>query len=109
MRRSTSLDLDRAFEIYQERFADMDDAVFIFVGNVDPETIKPLAQTYLGNLPISDREESWQDVMPDLPEGIVDEAVFKGEGDRSIVQIVFTGPYEPSRKTRHAGCAGNRA
>lgn len=91
-----ALDLDRAFEIYQERFADMDDAVFIFVGNVDAETIKPLAQTYLGNLAGSDREESWQDVMPDLPEGIVEEAVYKGEGDRSVVQIVFSEPYEPS-------------
>ncbi len=90
-----SLDLARGLEIYQERFSDMDDAVFIFVGNVDPEMIKPLAQTYLGNLPTSEREESWQDVAPDLPEGIVDEAVFKGEGDRSIVRLIFTGPYEP--------------
>jgi zinc protease len=89
-----ALDLDRAFEIYKERFADMDDAVFIFVGNVAPETIKPLAQTYLGNLPASEREESWQNVSPDLPPGVIHEEVFKGEGDRSIVQIVFNGPYK---------------
>ena len=91
-----SLDLARGLEIYQERFADMDDSVFIFVGNADPDLIKPLAQTYLGNLPSSEREETWQDVAPDPPEGIVDESVFKGEGDRSIVRLVFTGPYEPN-------------
>jgi len=91
-----SLDLARGLEIYRDRFADMDDAVFIFVGNADPELIKPLAQTYLGNLPTSEREESWQDVAPDLPDGVIDESVFKGEGDRSIVRLIFTGPYEPS-------------
>ncbi|MEZ4609569.1 MAG: hypothetical protein R2838_04815 [Caldilineaceae bacterium] len=35
-----TLDLDRAMEIYKDRFGDASDFTFVFVGNVDVETIK---------------------------------------------------------------------
>ncbi|NJN81392.1 MAG: insulinase family protein [Caldilineaceae bacterium] len=66
------------------------------MGSFDLEEVKALSQSYLGNLPATDREESWQDVSPELPTGIVEADVFKGEGDQSIIQIYFTSPYEPS-------------
>ena len=91
-----SLDLERSFEIYRDRFADMGDFTFIFVGNFDEDELKEYARTYLGTLPATDREESWQDVAPDYAEGVIEENVYMGEGDQSIVQIVFTGPLEAS-------------
>lgn len=94
-----ALDLERGFEIYRDRFADAGDFTFIFVGNFDEEEIKSYAQTYLGTLPTSERSETWQDVAPDLPQDIVQADVYKGEGERSIVQLVFTGPYEISRES----------
>ena len=51
------VDMARAFEIYRDRFADMDDFVFIFVGAFVTDTLTALAQTYLGTLPATDREE----------------------------------------------------
>lgn len=88
-------DLERAFEIYQDRFADASDFTFIFVGDFDVDVITDYAQTYLGNLPTLDREESWQDTQPDPPSGVVEEAVYAGQEAQSIVQLLFTGPFEP--------------
>ena len=92
-----SLDLARGLEIYQDRFGDAGDFSFAFVGSFDDDELKTLAQTYLGNLPTSGREENWQDVAPDFPTDVVVRDVYKGEGERSVVQLVFTGPVEPSR------------
>jgi zinc protease len=94
-----ALDLERAFEIYQERFADASDFTFIFVGDFNVDVITDYAQTYLGNLPTLAREESWQDVQPDRPDGVVEEAVYAGQEQQSIVQLLFTGPFEPDYAT----------
>lgn len=93
-----TLDLERGVEIYRDRFADASDFTFTFTGNFDMDEIKALAQTYLGTLPIIERTETWQDVAPDLPEGVIRSDVFKGEGERSVVQLVFSGPLEPTRE-----------
>ncbi|RMF10469.1 MAG: insulinase family protein, partial [Candidatus Neomarinimicrobiota bacterium] len=37
-----SLDLDQAFQIYRDRFADFDDFTFVFVGSFDPDTLRTL-------------------------------------------------------------------
>lgn len=91
-----TLDLERGFEIYQDRFADMGDFGFSFTGNFDLDELTQLAQIYLGNLPTTDREESWQDVLDGPPEEAVETTVYKGEGEQSIVYLVFPAPYEPS-------------
>lgn len=96
-----AVDMERALQIYQERFADMDDFVFIFVGAFEVDTLTALAQTYLGTLPATDREETWQDVNVQNPEGTVIKTVYKGEEPQSRVNITFTGPSEDSREARH--------
>ena len=96
-----AVDMQRALEIYRERFADMDDFFFIFVGAFDVDTLTSLAQTYLGTLPATDREESWQDVSASTPEGTVIKTVYKGQEPQSRVNITFNGPYKDSREARH--------
>ncbi len=96
-----SIDMARALEIYRERFADMDDFVFIFVGAFDVDTLTALARTYLGTLPAMDREESWRDVSAPTPEGSVTKTVYKGQEPQSRVNITFNGPYSDSREARH--------
>jgi zinc protease len=90
------LDLERGFEIYRDRFADLGDATFTFVGNFDPEQVTELAQRYLGNLPTTGRREKWKDVSPDLPKGVIERDVNKGIADRSISVLIFTGPFDPT-------------
>lgn len=96
-----ALDLNAAFRIYQDRFADAGDFTFIFVGNFDKQQLKSLAQTYLGTLPTTGREEAWRDVAPDLPEGVVEKEAFKGEDQQSQVALVFNGPFDYTRENRH--------
>ena len=95
-----SLDLERAFAIYQERFADFSDFTFIFVGNFDLEQMIDWSQRYLGNLPSLDRAETWLDVAPDPPTGVVEVPVYRGQDEQSLTTILFTGPSEDSLDRR---------
>ena len=95
-----SLDLERAFAIYQERFADFSDFTFLFVGNFDVEQMVDWSQRYLGNLPSLNRAETWQDVAPDPPTGIIEVPVYRGQDEQSITTILFTGPGEDTLENR---------
>ena len=96
----SSLDLERAFAIYQERFADFSDFTFIFVGNFDLEQMVDWSQRYLGNLPSLDRAETWLDVAPDPPTGVVEVPVYRGQDEQSLTTVLFTGPSEDSLEKR---------
>jgi zinc protease len=88
------LDLQDAYRIYQNRFADTDDFMFTFVGNFDPDSLTTLAQTYLGTLPTTPRSETWRDVAPEPPSDIVTKTAYKGQENQSIAQVLFTGPID---------------
>ncbi|MBX2844056.1 MAG: insulinase family protein [Flammeovirgaceae bacterium] len=96
-----AINLDKAFEIYQERFRDASDFTFFLVGNFDVEEIKPLLETYLGSLPDINREETWKDIGMRYPEGVVKEEVKKGADAKSQVTLAFTGDLEYSREVAH--------
>ena len=91
-----NLDMVRAQAIYNDRFADFSDSVFTFVGNFDTAQVTELAQRYLGTLPGIDRGEEWVDVAPAPPTGIIETNVFRGQEEQSIVELIFTGEYEPT-------------
>jgi len=80
---------DRSFEIWQERFADFNGFTFVFVGSVDPETLKPLVETYLGSLPSQGRREQVRDEGIPYPRATVERDVAAGPVDRSWVWIGF--------------------
>ena len=95
-----SLDLERGFSIYQERFADFSDFTFLFVGNFDVDQMVEWSQRYLGNLPSLNRVETWKDVVPDPPVGIVEVPVYGGQEEQSVTLILFTGPGEETQENR---------
>ena len=86
------LTLADAEALYRERFADLGDSTFVFVGNFDPATLKELAQRYLGNLPAGGRQESWTDAIPDLEPITVTQEIDFGQGERSAINLVYRGP-----------------
>jgi len=94
------MDLDRALAIYSDRFADMDDFTFVFVGNIDPATLKPMVETYIATLPATPREETWADVGMLKPEGVIKKTVYRGIEPKSQVRITFSGPLEWSIENR---------
>lgn len=92
------VNLDRAFEIYKDRFADASDFTFVFVGSFDNEKIKPLLEQYLGSLPATNRKETARDLGIAIPAGKFDKKVYKGQEPKANVRLVFSGTYTWSLK-----------
>lgn len=93
------INLERAYEIYKERFADAGDFTFTFVGNFDPNTLKPLLEQYLGALPSINRNETAKNLGIKPPAGKVTKTVYKGQEEKATVRLLFTGDYKYSPET----------
>ncbi len=91
------LSLERAESVYADRFADLSDATFVFVGAFDWENLRTLASTYLASLPSTARAEQWVDHGIDPPMGVEDHVVRSGIEPRSNTVVVFAGDMEWSR------------
>lgn len=91
-----------SFEFYKDRYADASDFTFVFVGNVDSTTLKPLVETYLASLPALNRKETFRDNGGAPPKGIVEKVVHKGVEPKANTIIDFTGACESSPETRFA-------
>jgi zinc protease len=96
------IDPEKAFQIYQSRFADASDFTFAFVGNVDLEALKPLVETYLGSLPKLDRSEQGKDVGDEKAKGQVKITVNKGLEEKATVRVTFHGEAEWTPEQRFA-------
>jgi zinc protease len=81
------IDLDKAFSIYKDRFADAGDFRFFIVGNFNVDSISPLIEKYLGGLPNLNRNEKFKDTSPKFAEGETNAKVFKGTDPQSMVAI----------------------
>ena len=92
------LSLERGEAVYADRFADLGDATFVFVGAFDWENLRSLAATYLASLPTSRRAEQWRDVGIDPPMKLEDHVVRSGLEPRSNTVLVFAGDMEWSRE-----------
>ena len=92
------LSVERAEAVYDDRFADLGDATFVFVGAFDWESLRSLTATYLASLPTTGRAEQWQDVGIDPPMGVEDHVVRSGIEPRSQTVLVYAGDMEWSRQ-----------
>jgi zinc protease len=90
------IDLDRAYDIYKERFADASNFTFTFVGSIDVNTIKPLLEKYLGSLPSANKHEDAKDLNIHAPAGRIEKTVYKGSEPKATVYLVYTGTYDYS-------------
>ena len=98
----SSLNLDKALAFYKDRFADAGDFTFVFVGTIDPATLQPLVEQYLGSLPSTGRKETWRDMGVRRPTGVVERVVEKGIEPKSQTTIVFHGAFEYNQTERVA-------
>jgi zinc protease len=96
------IDLQTALRVYRERFADVGDFVFTFVGSFSPDSLRPLAERYLASLPARGRQETWRDVGLRPPTGVVERTVRRGVEPKAQTRLVFTGPFTQSRENRFA-------
>jgi len=95
----TSLDqinLDRAFEIYKERFADASNFTFVFTGSFKIDEIKPLLEKYLASLPSTHKGGNFKDLGIHPPEGKIEKTVYKGTEPKATVNLIFSGRFDYS-------------
>ena len=97
-----AIDLDKVMAFYKDRFSDASDFTFVFVGTLDPATLKPLVEKYLASLPSTGRKETWRDHNITTPARVVERRVEKGLEPQSHTRIVFSGPFAYNQEQRIA-------
>jgi zinc protease len=85
------INFDKAFEIYNERFANAGDFNFYFVGNIDEKIFRDFVETYIASLPGDTIRENFKDVGMRPPSGKIKEIYKKGKDPKSSVKILFSG------------------
>ena len=91
LKRVEEINLDKAFNIYKERFADAGDFIFTIVGSFKVDSIRKSIMQYIASLPYKSAHENWQDVGIRYPKGIFSKTIVKGQEKKSSVRISFTG------------------
>jgi zinc protease len=86
-----TLDLDGVERVWNERYGDAGDWVFVFSGDFDVDELIDLASSYLGTLPGTSTVEQPIDVSPEPPTSIESTAVSAGTGDTASLSMLFTG------------------
>jgi zinc protease len=77
--------------------ADLGGFTFVIVGNVDPASLQPLVERYLGSLPGTGRKQTWKDVGVTYATGRVTKELAQGSEPKSYVILTFGGPERWSR------------
>jgi zinc protease len=94
------VNLDRLLAIYKDRFTDASDFTYLMAGNFKTDEVIPLLEVYIGGLPSTKRKETWKDVTPEFPEGLVEVDVPKNSEPQSLVAMVWKGDFKWKDKTR---------
>ncbi len=86
---------DMAMQIYGNRFADPNNFIFTFVGNIDPATFEPMIEQYLGCLPVTSRNETWKDNGMNITEkNIICHYEKEMETPKATCYMVYNGKME---------------
>ena len=85
------LSLAKIKEIYKQRFANPGAFTFMFTGNIDPKTAKPLIEKYLGGL-TGNKKENYKDLNKDPVKGEVKRHFNRPmQTEKATVNIIFSG------------------
>ncbi|HEY2348309.1 MAG TPA: insulinase family protein [Puia sp.] len=93
------IDLDKSLKIYKERFANAGDFTFVFDGNFNVDSIKPLLEKYLGSLPSTGQKEEARNLNIHIPPGKITAIAKKGKEPQASVRLVISGNYKYSPET----------
>jgi zinc protease len=93
---------EKAIAFHRQRFADASDFTFVFVGNVDSTSLRPLVERYLASLPSLARNDTASTRMPRAPRGVIQKTVRKGVEQKASTIIMFTGSCSNAPENRFA-------
>jgi zinc protease len=94
------INLDRLISIFKDRFADASDFTYLMAGNFKVDDVIPLLEKYIGGLPSIKRKETWKDVTPGFPKGLLVVDVPKNSEPQSSVAMVWKGDFKWNDKDR---------
>ena len=83
------VDFNRAVAIYKARFGSAAGFTYVFVGNVDIDSIKPLVLTYIGGLPSNKKKQGYAEQNFTSLLGPATYTFKKGTEDKADVAIRF--------------------
>jgi zinc protease len=85
------LDLSSVLAFYKDRFGDVGDFTFVFVGDTTEDAIRPLVERYLASVPGSQRQDAVSEADLHYPSGITRVRVRRGSGSSGKVSLIFHG------------------
>ena len=88
------INLDRTIAIFKDRFADASDFTYLMVGNFKVDEVIPLLEKYIGGLPSIKRKETWKDLTPGFPKGLLVVDVPKNSEPQSTVAMIWKGDFK---------------
>lgn len=97
-----SVNYERAFQIYKDRFSDASNTTFFFVGNISDEMI-PMIAKYLGNLPAKADTPATKWINRETPfaKGLVKSVAKKGTDNQGILVLMGnTKKFDPTPKNK---------
>jgi len=98
------INVDRALQIYKQRFGNANGMHFTFVGNFKEQEIKPLLEKYIASLPSANKKFNYVDNKVRPVKGKVNLNVYKGAEDKSLTLVLYTGqiPYSQDLELKAA-------
>jgi zinc protease len=97
--RLDKVNIDRAYEIYKDRFADAGDFTFFFTGNVEEKKFRTMVETYIASLPTKGRKETWKDPAVEPLTTSVAKNIQRGIEPKSTVQMTYIGDFKFDRRS----------
>jgi len=92
----TQMDLGKSEAFHRARFADASDFSFVFVGSIEPATLKDHVTRYIASLPSAGTTESWTDRGARPLTGKHEETVHVGSDPKARFKLRLHGPFEDS-------------
>ena len=97
-----SVDLGRALDFYRERFDDLGDMTWVFVGSLDLDTLRSGVETYVASIGSDGDPDTWRDPGIEMPDGPLHRVVRAGVDEKSRTTLVMHGDFEWTRRNRFA-------
>ncbi|MBC3832044.1 insulinase family protein [Undibacterium amnicola] len=88
-----SLNMDKVIASFDQLHQNFSGSYFVFVGNVDVDTMRPLLRKYLANLPGKEQADQIQPEYPLPKRGIRKKEIFVGKDNKASVRIIFNGAF----------------
>ena len=98
------INVDRALQIYKERFGNAYGMHFTFAGSFKEDQLKPLIEKYIGGLPSVNKKFNYIDNKVRAVKGKVNVNVYKGAEQKALSLVIYHGeiPYSPGLELKAA-------